>query len=235
MAATLVQRKAGARTSSGQTLVLTFDNPTTPGNTIVVAAACYGTTTALSAADNKSNVYGTSVNCPNVSDTTVATIMHTYNIAGGASHQVTITAAVNTYVVAEIFEFAGMPTTDPIDKTQKNIDGTDATYTSNATDTTSQAGECMVGLAYDPSTGSVTLTPDASWSEGALTATTSGETLRTQYRIVTSAAAYQANGTATGSTNYRLCAIATYMEATGGSPPTVPIKAIRNYYRQMKG
>lgn len=135
-------------------------------------------------------------------------------------------------VAAMVMNWSGLETSSVLDKTSVNpSQGTNSpsapTYTSNATATTSQAAELLIGgilLHTDVTTG---VTPTTSWTAVQTNGVgTSGGSAGSnavvwgQYRAVAATGGYTSNPTGT-TRNYR-SAIATYKVAAGGGGGGTP-------------
>lgn len=144
-AASRTQTKAGASVGYVTSYSITMDSSTTAGNTIVCAVA-YNDDTAgtASLSDNKSNTWTKIAGGPSGGDTE-GELWYSYNINGGASHQITVTFSANNHDSAIICrEYSGLTTSDPLDKSAGSATAVSTSHTSASTAATTQANELVV-------------------------------------------------------------------------------------------
>ena len=223
MTASVVQTQTSAFTTGSGTV--TLGSPTTAGNTLVFCYSGDGTTgdPILSTvklggvADNFALV---------VTDTTneVATMWADPNCAGGQTAVAyTTTGGTGTLsIIITVLEVAGlMPIVPNTDKSQHNHASATTPWTTNATATTTQNYEFVVGfvgILKSGGGGPVTITgPGSPWTN--ITGTTVNSTFSQAvgYKSVTVTGAQTYNGTSSGGTGAYGAAIATFL-STG---PTV--------------
>ena len=112
-----------------------------------------------------------------------------------------------------------------LDATSVNNTGITVNWTSNATGTTTQADELLVGAAYAASAiDSATLsTPSGSWTgERDVALSNAGFRLVTQWQQVAATGAYACNGTWNGTGEIAVCTIATFrIGSDSTAPPSV--------------
>jgi hypothetical protein len=214
-----VQAKS-AQVSPAISVSLTLNSATTSGNLLVVCVSCYyagaNAGNAWTASDNKGNTWTSAV----LSDITAGKMQVFYaeNIAGGSSHQVTLTVAgpSTTYLIMTVLEYSGVATSAALDKANAAFTATNTTaYTSPTTATTAQADEVLIGChhAYQ---SAATPTPGASWSTVATQAGSTFHAHTVQDRIVSATGAYASSGTWSATGVNHTDAIVTFKAAAGG-------------------
>ena len=169
-------------------------------------------------------------------DTTTASAIALWadpNCAGGqTSVAVTMGSTTGSVFMAVIaYEFSGLALSSVTDKTQNhNVQGGAATFTSNATATTTQAAELWFGLAagYNNAGAAFTFTGPASpWANVQQNGGTDATSLIAGYQIVSSAGTVTYSGTAsTTDSNLYFASIASSFKAAGGTNATVTPAAL---------
>lgn len=203
----------------------TFSSATTSGNLIFIAIADdSGTSFEISSVtDNYSNAY---TNISVTSGTPVLSLYYAKNIAGGASHTITVNTAgfgTNYGIVAQ--EFSGLDTTAPFDVTAAAT-GTSAAPASGSTAATTSANEQVVGaVAF---AGSAAPSLGTGYSNLGSAVQTNADT-GMESKTVTATGAQSAAFTLTGSTTWS-CACVTFKQSSSGSgiPPTPAIPVFAN-------
>lgn len=188
--AAVVQRKTGLINAgaAGVPLPLTFDNPTTPGNAIVVSVSGWNTgnnTITFSCSDNKGNTYASTPG--GNSKTPGQAFLQQFfcaNIAGGAGHIVTPDSDIAHYIQAEIMEVSGIVLSGALDASgESELQGFAGTSTSGSATATGK-GFAVAAMSED---GGLTVTGvSAGWTESYDGNT--GQPLHTAYRSVTAGA-----------------------------------------------
>lgn len=147
MAISLVQTATGGVAfASSYTTQFTTQN-TTAGNTIIVF--CGEQQTAVTAvSDDNSNTYTKISGASGNGNTTGIDLWYAFNITGGIKNTITITTGTTSQRQNSVIrEYSGLTTTDPFDVASVFNNGVTTTPTSNATATTAQANELVVGIA----------------------------------------------------------------------------------------
>lgn len=146
---------------------LTYNNATVSGNDLEIAVIAYnGTTTVpdLTVIDNKGNTF---VEAATVSGTPASTsarwrksIFRCPNIAGGASHQITVTPSISSFITLAIAEFNGYNVFD--NNASGNLGSTAAPSLANVP--VSQANNLIVAaMSQDGAT--IAITPGGNYLE----------------------------------------------------------------------
>jgi hypothetical protein len=202
------------------------------------------TVTISSVTDDAGNTWSVAVSVHSASgDNQTSAIAYLVVPAGGLSGAtVTITLSATSTLAGHVAYFdsdTGWPSQATVlDKTSGLNTGLVTAWTSNATATTTQADELLVGVAY--SGGAInggTSTPGSGWTEeNEQVLTNSGYELVTEWQKVTSTGAYAATGTWSAA-EIAACCIATFKTAaaaaTAPSPPSaMPLLLALNKYRK---
>lgn len=186
------------------------------------------TVTISSVADSGGNTWPVAVSVHSASgDSQTSAIAYLVAPAGGLSAAtITVTLSATSTLAGHVAYFdsdtgwASQATV--LDKTSGFNTGLVTGWTSNATATTTQADELLVGVAY--SGGAInggTSTPGAGWTEENEQALTHGYELVTEWQHVTAAGAYAATGTWSAA-EIAACCIATFKTAGGAAAPPSP-------------
>jgi hypothetical protein len=140
--------------SSVSSLSVAFSKGNTAGNLIVVFVRSAGNNTNASVSDSAGNTYATAVSQtqPVSGGSHASTIFYAANIRAGANTvQLSYSGGANNYPFLAIYEYAGLSTTSPLDKTASAI-GTSDTPSSGPTATTTAPNELVfagLGLPHD--------------------------------------------------------------------------------------
>jgi hypothetical protein len=207
---------------------LTFGSSTTNGNFIVVVVTAWASSWAsLSVTDNKGNSYGSYVVHSQASGGNHSCFIFACpNIAGGSSHQVTVSNGGNViYGAMWIAEFSGLATSSATDQTATTNASISSGATSYSVSTAalSQADELAIAAIYCSDTLDNAPIKTGSWNYGfdigsSSTGVFNGGGI---YEVLASTSAVTAtwnfsNGTSSGSTSAN-AAIATFKAAGGGA------------------
>lgn len=137
----LVQKKSA--TGDAASVAATLDDPSTTGNTIVVAVFSLretltsildGTNTYTLATDTKINYAGGGY----------LSIYYCTNITGLATHTVTVTPDISSTVHIHILEFSGVLASSALDTSNSTFG---ASGTATTTDTVAETGSLVIGCA----------------------------------------------------------------------------------------
>lgn len=158
MAITLKQ-SAQNSTNNGSSVTVTLGSATTAGNCIVVAVGigANDTVTGITLGGSAGN-FASLAGTDGSTTTQAGWIWADPNCAGGQT-SVIVTPSGTARILASVFEFSGVATVSPLDKSSSNAPGSSMNWTSNSTATTAQAVEAWVGLVI---TGASTITGPAS-------------------------------------------------------------------------
>jgi hypothetical protein len=187
-----IQSKGAVR-SYGTSLAVTFTNPTTSGNQLIVAVADYYATGSApySISDSKGNTWKTAIDYANGAHILV---FYSENIVGGSGETVTVTTANPAYFSVTVVEYAGLATSNSLDVTAMNR-ATSANYTSSAA-TIAAGNELLLGVHHVWGT-SVTFIPAVGWSTVGLQV--GYDEVQVQDQIVGAAGSYASTGTESSS------------------------------------
>ena len=181
-------------TGTGTTLILTTTGTVSVGNTIIVAFAELHTTGTVSAVDSAGNTYHNDVDVNNTSGsrTVILSAPVTAQLSSGGT--ITVTFPTATSRVMSVFYVSGLvQSASALDRTHSGT-GNNASPSSGATTTTSQASEILIGAISWNSNG--TMTVGSGFTLGTA-ATISSLEIQPEYEIVSTTSAYTATGTIT--------------------------------------
>ena len=187
-----LQSKGGVGNYS-KSVAVTFANPTTTGNELIVAVTDYYPSegTPFSISDSKGNTWKTAIDYVN---STHIIVFYAENIAGGAGDIVTVTASGPTYFSVTGMEYSGLATSNSLDVAAVNR-CTAASYSSTAAMIAS-ANELLLGVHHVWG-GSVSFTPSAGWNTVGLQV--SGDEAQVQDQVVAAPGSYASTGTESSS------------------------------------
>lgn len=141
-----VTSASGAADNNAAATTASFSS--TSGHTIHAVALCRGAQTTATFSDNGAHSWTNNevTNSAAAGGLTLATA-RAFNITGSGTHTVTITfgATCVEHVTLAIATYSGLTTTDPFDVDAGDTFSETATPTSDATATTTQANEMVVG------------------------------------------------------------------------------------------
>ena len=168
--ATVVQHKPVTDWSNFNSVWnLSFDNPTTAGNAIILLVAGSGPPASIGVTDDHS---GGSNSYHSDFQLVSGTVRYGIFSAPGAGSAQTLTVTFNTSskIQSVLMEVSGLKSTGTIsDQTVSHDNGfisnpSNQSFTSNATGTTTQANEWIFGVVYNIFPGNVTWVDDSPWS-----------------------------------------------------------------------
>jgi len=140
---------------------VSFSQPVTNGNLIIVAVSVYSTGTAdiASVTDSKGNSYQKAASNPaTVSGNYYLGIWYAQNVVGGSSFSVTVTPKNSTSALSVgVHEYAGMAISGVLD-VSKNATGTGTAAASGNTATTAQSNELVFGAHLNKDQAGTTAT-----------------------------------------------------------------------------
>lgn len=215
MAIALVQQKSGTGSS------LSFTNPTTAGNCVVVGYTDSQGATGVSTvklggvADHFAQVAQSAAN-PGGKGEVLAALWADPNCAGGQTAVTVTPTGTASAPTIWIAEFSGIVLSSPVDKTSPNS-GTSDSWSSNSTATTSQGNELWIGACC---TVSLPTGPSSPWnntvqSDGA------GDNQLFGYQITASTGAAVYSGTGAGSSGWA-AVVGTLLGVSSGNAVTTP-------------
>lgn len=205
--------------SSSAALTITYTNPTTSGDLLVLVVTYFGTAT-VSVADNQGNTWLKAKGI--VAGSLHAEIWYVQGCTGGASHQVTITPTAAVFLSAAWGEWTGGATAGGPDQT--NAANATSASPSTGNVTTTAAGELYVAVLDEDSTSSGVISTETSpqtWTNvytARATSTQEGVSLQTYGDGITAAAGtYAGTWSMLGSIPWA-AAIASFQAAAAVAP-----------------
>lgn len=220
MAATQVQFKTATGTS-GPTISATFDGATASGNTIIAhltGRVGSSSPASFTSSDSFANGYTTFVSTQNGGLTQVVAQMYAFNIAGGASHAVTIsTSNIGSGLALIIEEWSGLTTTSPADKKAASA-GSSTSPQSSTTPGLIQADELAVACG---NARTQVLTAGTGYT---LTTNSIGlQQMAAEYQVLASTDQINATFNTTASANWAV-AVGTYTIAADGGAVVIRLR-----------
>lgn len=221
---TLVQHLvSGCDIASANSGTCSFSVNTTAGNIIIVALRVGGTATAAVTDDKSggSNTYNSDASNAH-SGLGTAYIFSAPNAGTAKVITITLTGGPTT-IRAAIYEYSGIATTTPLDKTSGLFTSSGpAAIDSGTTATTTQANELLFGVEINNTVeGASSPTAGTSQSfvlEDKVPADPSAR-LATEDVVVSATGAYRADWHSIATGTDHIALIATYKAAAGGAPP----------------
>jgi hypothetical protein len=187
-------------------------SPTKAGNTIIVSACCNAGT--LTIADSASQSYSTATTIAgNVTQT--SKIFYFPNTAAGVT-TVTISSTSSTDLNMIVTEYSGVLISSPLDQTSTHAQTSATSWTSNATATTAQASELLIGSCMGTLHNNTAFTAGTGWNSIATVLNVRGGAnleLFMEDQYSTAISTYAATGT-TSQSDDEYAAIATFKLVT---------------------
>jgi hypothetical protein len=205
---TLRKQAVTAVTTVLSTSLTATISATQAGNTLVVAACCNAGT--LTITDSASQSYSTATTLAG-NTTQTSKIFYFPNTAAGVT-TVTISSTSSTDLNLIVTEYAGVLVASPLDQTSTHGQTASTSWTSNATATTAQASELLIGSCMGTLHNNTAFTPGSGWSSVATVLNVRGGAnlelfLEDQYALAIGT--YAATGTTSQSDN-EYASIATF-------------------------
>jgi hypothetical protein len=219
----LVQANA-VEVSSVRSVSAAFPISNTAGNLILVFVRMSTTSQTVTLSDIAGNAYVQAVKQPQNADNSQSYLFYAKSISGAAANTVTATfSSTNNHPWLAIYEFSGLSTTNPLDKTA-SAQGKSAAPSSGPTPTTTSANELVFGANGLPSTYSGTQTAGSGFTM--LEKDTGSSRAGNELMLVTSTGSYSATFTVSSSPNWSAL-VATF--ASGApTPPVVTTTSLPN-------
>lgn len=120
MSAAFAQAKTSGIGANVSSLSLTLNSSTAGGNSLIVGADVYDTdvnapTALASVTDNKDNTFTKDAGQRYSGNGYLAELQSAHDIAGGESHQITVTPGDTVYLMFGVIELSGLTSTDQTD------------------------------------------------------------------------------------------------------------------------
>ena len=213
MAATRVQSKTGT-TSPGATLNITLDSNVTAGNLLTAQVSVYNTLNTAICTVTGGGTWNTHVSNQNGANS--VHIASAENATGGATTvTITITGSIgDRYVTAVVEEWSGVPTTGVFDVSASNT-GTGTSVTTGTTAAKAQNNELVLALVGCAGDNAAVMTGFS--TSYLLNNSASFQSIGACYKSVNASGTESASVTLGGSEDWA-AAIATFKEASGGTP-----------------
>lgn len=136
-------------------LALAFPAANTAGNLIVAFVRMSSSSQTVSITDSAGNVYADAVSQVQNADGHQVHLFYARNIAGGANTVTATFTATNTHPWMAVYEYRGLSTTNPLDRTAA-AQGSDANPTTGPTAATTSSNELIfAGMGFQSNYGGV--------------------------------------------------------------------------------
>jgi hypothetical protein len=187
----------------------------TAGNFVAITASS-NTTVSLAIAHSQAGTVQTGRAAENNGGDFITT-RYVENIAGGASHTISITVQAGSFTTLNASEYSGVNTSATLDKTNVGT-GNSATLLSAATATTAQADELLIGNGTLNTGSAGAWTAGASYNlRGSIVDGVNGSVSFLEDQIVTATGTYTAGATKNGESNAWICTVCTFKTTAGGT------------------
>src|SRR5216684_3305282 len=195
----------------------TFGLNTTSGNAIIVGVTYGNVDPTITVTDSRGNTYARAIKTYDIRHSQGVAIFYAVNIAGGASHVVTVNFSSGTnYLGLGIHEYSGLSALDAV----SGNTGSGTSLSSNSATTTAN-GDLAFGNGVEDSIGnSDTLTPGSGYTKRVDLANVAGYADADQ--VQATAGAISSTWTLSPSGRDWIADIATF-KASGGGPPAPSI------------
>ena len=217
----LVQSNAIEGTAVGS-VTAAFTSNNTAGDLIVAFVRMSSTSQTVSVTDDAGNVYADAVTQGQSTDGHQIHIWYARNIKAGANSVTATFSSTNNHPFLAIYEYAGLSTTAPLDKTAA-AQGSSSAVSVGPTATTASANELIFVGAGFPNAWVGTVTSGSSYTLQQQDTGTSRATTETS--VVSSPGSYTGSFSLSASANWS-AVIATFSAAAAVVPPTVTTSSL---------
>jgi hypothetical protein len=232
LAVASVQHKDAVSTASVASQSVTFTNPTTTGNFILLTLSTYSSSSPVATftiTDNKGNSAGfiQVTNSPSTSafNTQMAiSLFYCPNITGGATHTITVTGSKNAYISISAEELSGVDITTPVESFVKAGSGSGTSASPGVL--TATDGSFILGAISTLTR--VSFTANVAFTKIADYTASNVEPMGIEILSNAAAGSYSASWTLGGSSVW--IALAASVRAAGGVISIVPI-IVSKYFR----
>jgi hypothetical protein len=195
----LVQENAVQGSGVGS-LSVAFSAANTSGNLILAFVRMSTTTQTVTLKDSAGNTYVQAVAQVQTSDGSEISLFYAKSILGAAANTVTATfSATNNHPWLAIYEYSGLSTTTPLDKTA-SAQGSSTAVSSGATATTTSANELVFAATGLPSSYTGTTTAGSGYA--LLEKNPTGSPAANESELATSTGTYTGTFTLSASANW---------------------------------
>jgi subtilisin family serine protease len=199
-AITLVQAASG-QASGVPSISQTFPSANTPGNLIIAFVRMSSTSQTVGVTDSAGNLYTDAVAQVQTSDAHQVHIFYAKNILGGANTVTANFSSTNNHPWLAIFEYSGLSTTSPLDRTS-SAQGSGTAVSTGTTAQTRASGELLFSGLGVPSSSTVTITAGSGYVLEQSDPTSPGSRAATEQGFVSSIGAFSATYSLSGSANW---------------------------------
>jgi hypothetical protein len=210
---------ASVEGSAVSSLSVAFPASNTAGNLIIAFVRASTTTQTITLSDTAKNTYSQAVTQAQTTDGHQIAIFYAANINGGANTVTATFSASNNHPFLAIYEYSGLSTTNPLDKTAA-AQGTTAAASSGATATTTAANELVFAGLGLPSISTTTVTAGSSYTLEQQDTRSGGSRAATEDQTVSVTGAYTGNFTLSAADNWS-AVVATFLPP--GPPPALTV------------
>jgi hypothetical protein len=222
----IVQTQSNAVQGSGVGSVsVGFPTNNTAGNLIIAFVRMSSSTQTVSVTDTAGNTYTDAVSQVQSSDGHQIYIFYAKNIARGANTVKATFSSTNKRPWLAIYEYSGLSTTSPLDKTAA-AQGSSSTPSTGATAMTQAASElAFVGAGFNTPSFTGTVTAGTGYTLGQQDTNTSRAATETS--VVSSTGSYTGTFTLGGTANWS-AVLATFAAAGTATAPTITTASLPN-------
>ena len=214
--------QSGAVEGTGVTAVSTaFPGANTAGNLIIVFVRMSTTTQTVTVSDTAGNAYSQAVSQLQSTDGHQLHLFYAPNIKGGANTVNASFSGTNNHPWLAIYEYSGLSTTNPLDKTAA-AQGSSSAPSSGATAVTSAANELVFSGLGLPSSSSATVTAGSAYSLLRQDTKSGGSRAATEGATTNTVGAYTGSFSLGASLPWS-AVVATFFSATGNPAPLNPV------------
>src|SRR5215469_1908592 len=221
----LVQQASVQGTGVGS-LSLSFPGSNTAGNLIVAVVRASTTSQTVTVTDQLGNRYVDAVAQAQATDGHQIHIFYSANISAGANTVTAKFSATNNHPWLAVFEYSGLSTAFPLDRTA-GAQGNTTAVSSGATPQTRSATQLVFGAMGLPASSQVIWTAGTGYAIEQQDTTTVGSRAATEDGIASSPGAFAATYTLNGSTNWS-AAVATFSTTPITAPLTITTTSLPN-------
>jgi hypothetical protein len=193
-----------------------FPSSNTAGNLIIAFVRMSTTTQTVTLTDSAGNSYINAISQTQTTDGHQIYIFYAKNIGGGANTVKATFSAANNHPWLAIYEFAGLSTSTPLDRTA-HAQGTNAAANSGATASTTAPNELVFAGLGTPNNYAGSITPGSGY--GMQQQNTNLSRAASETAVVSSTGSYSGAFTAGSATNWS-AVVATFASGSGSASAT---------------
>jgi methionine-rich copper-binding protein CopC len=210
---------ASVEGSAVSSVSVAFPVGNTAANLIVAFVRASTTTQTITLSDSAGNTYSQAVNQAQTTDGHQIAIFYAPNIKAGANTVTATFSASNNHPFLAIYEYSGLSTTNPLDRTAA-AQGTTAAASSGATATTTAANELVFAGLGLPSSSTTTVTAGSGFALEQQDTRSTGSRAASEDQLVSATGTYAGSFTLGAADNWS-AVVATFLPPSAPPAPTV--------------